>query len=108
MVRSSGPSPNLSKGPDMPHWLGLILLLLAAFQIGFGALIESRQRRERGPVAIVPTVPHAVGASISAALGCSALTIGGVLSWWLVPVAFVSTLAVATIVIVYAGRIAQP
>jgi hypothetical protein len=92
----------------MPKWPGLILLLLAALQVGFGAWIENRQRRERGPVAIVPTLPHAIGASILAALGCAALTLAGVLTWWLVPAGFVSTLLVGATVIIAAGRGPEP
>ena len=87
----------------MPQWPGLLFLLLAALQVGFGALLENRQRRERGPVAIVPTLPHAVGGSILATLGCAALALAGVLSWWLVPAAFVSTLLVGAAVIIGAG-----
>ena len=91
----------------MPQWPGLLLLFLAAVQIGFGAVIEHRQRRERGPVAIVPTLPHAVGASILSALGCAFLALAGGLRWWLAPAAFVSTLLVGAAVIVGAGRLAE-
>jgi hypothetical protein len=91
----------------MPQWPGLFLLLLAALQIGFGAVIENRQRRERGPVAIVPTLQHAIGASILATLGCAALKLAGVLSWWPVPAAFVSTLLVGAAIIIGAGRLAE-
>lgn len=56
----------------MPQWPGWIFLFLAALQVGFG-VIEYRQGRERGPVALVPTLPHAFGASVLATLGCAAL-----------------------------------
>jgi hypothetical protein len=93
----------------MPQWPGLALISLAMLQIVFGSTVEYRQRRERGPVAIAPTLQHAIGAGLLAALGFADLVLAknAFVRWWFVPVAFVLTLAVGVAAIVAAGRHAE-
>jgi hypothetical protein len=93
----------------MPQWPGVVLIALAILQIVFGAAIEYGQRRERGPVAMAPTLHHALGASLFASLGFAELALAksAFVRWWFAPVAFVFTLAVGVAAIVAAGRHAE-
>ena len=49
--------------------LAFAMLAFAVVAMTFGLYVEVGQRRERGPVAIVPTLPHAWGAAMLVTLG---------------------------------------
>lgn len=93
----------------MPQWPGFLLLALALVQIVFGSVIEYGQRRERGPVAMAPTLHHAIGASLLASLGVAELALArnSFVRWWFAPAAFVLTLALGASAIIAAGRCAE-
>lgn len=93
----------------MPQWPGFVLIAFAILQIVFGSAMEYGQRRERGPVAMAPTLPHAIGAGLLATLGVAALVLAknALVRWWFVPVAFVLTVAVGVAAIIAAGRLAE-
>jgi len=58
---------------------------------------------------MAPTLHHAIGAGLLAALGFAELVLAknAFVRWWFVPVAFVLTLAVGVAAIVAAGRRAE-
>lgn len=93
----------------MSELLGYFFLTLSAAALLFGVLIEHQQRSETGPVAIVPTLPHAVASGLCAAIGVAALCIARNRSaaWWLPPVAFVLVLMLGTWLIIAVGARAE-
>ena len=67
-------------------------------------MIEYRQRSDRGPVAMVPTLPYALGAALLAGMAPMYLRAArspGV-AWWHPPVTFVVVLVLGVLLILAA------
>jgi hypothetical protein len=90
----------------MPQWPAWILIASAGVLLVVSATMEYRQRSERGPVAVVPTLPHAFAAAMLAGLAVAYLRMArspGVAGWHS-PVAFVVVLGLGVFLILLAGR----
>ena len=93
----------------MPQWPALILAVFAGVALTTGAVIEYRQRSSSGPVAVVPTLPHAFGAAVLAGLALAVLRVARnpSVAWWHSPLAFVLVLAVGVWLIIAVGNRAE-
>ncbi len=93
----------------MPQWLASILIVLAGAALTAGVVIEYDQRSSSGPIAIVPTLPHAFSAALLTALALTILRIARQpwVAWWHVPLGFTFVLALGVWLILAAGKRAE-
>ncbi len=86
----------------MPIGIAIACFVLAALAFLNGLVTEYRQSREKGPIAMVPTLPQAVAAAMWVAIGLLWLPVA--IPWWAYLLGFFGSALVFGCLINCAGR----